>query len=160
MTETTARRRFPMPRDLTERFMLRVVKQPDDCWIWIGARWANGYGKFTMPGTQRRVSAHRWGYERFRGPIPDGLTLDHICRVHSCVNPSHLEAVTSAENTRRGIVGAVNGARVRAKTHCPKGHPYDADNTYWRADFKGRNCRACGRENAARYRAQRGKRTA
>jgi hypothetical protein len=147
-----------MPADLMERWWLRVEEQPDGCWIWTGAKWARGYGRFTMPGDQRRVAAHRFGYEQLVGPIPDGLELDHLCRVHSCVNPSHLEPVTHAENSRRGIAAALSGVRERSKTHCPRGHAYDAENTYWRADWAGRNCRACGRENARRYKAEKRRR--
>lgn len=141
---TSKPRRFPKPADLEARWWLRVEKRADGCWQWVGAQWKLGYGKFTEPGTQRRVGAHRWGYERFVGPIPDGLELDHLCRNPSCVNPSHLEPVTHLENVRRGISGEVNGGRQRSKTHCPRGHEYTAANTYYRRDGNARNCRACG----------------
>jgi hypothetical protein len=42
-----------------------------------------------------------WAYELTYGPIPEGLVIDHLCRVRSCCNPEHLEAVTPEENNRR-----------------------------------------------------------
>jgi hypothetical protein len=150
----TERKRFPMPRDLEARFLLRIDK--DDaggCWTWTGYRWRNGYGVLTMPRTQQRVAAHRWSYERYVGPIPDGLEIDHLCRNRACVNPTHLEPVTRLENVRRGLVPLVNGARERAKTHCPQGHPYDESNTY-RTDRGHRQCRACGAARTRRKKAE------
>lgn len=72
------------------------------CWRWTGAHMGNGYASFSAPG---HVLAHRYSYELNVGPIPAGLTIDHVhakgCRHHDCVNPAHLEAVTQAENNRR-----------------------------------------------------------
>lgn len=70
-----------------------------DCWLWQGALDRDGYGRVTVDG--RGHPAHRVMYEVAVGPIPAGLTLDHLCRVPRCVNPSHLEPVTNAENARR-----------------------------------------------------------
>ena len=78
--------------------------------------------------------AHRVAYELQVGPIPVGLQLDHLCRVRSCVNPAHLEPVTSAENTRRGLRAM--------KTHCPQGHPYAGENLLIRPTGQ-RRCRTC-----------------
>lgn len=128
--------------DSLTKWCERIEIADNDCWIWIGAKWAR-YGKFYV--RPKRHSAHRWGYEALVGPIPDGLELDHLCRNLLCVNPDHLEPVTHEENVRRGIVGAVNRARQRAVTHCPKGHPYNEQNTYYAARGS-RNCRVCGRE--------------
>lgn len=100
---------------LTERFERLYEPEPNSgCWLWKGAT-ACGYGYF------RHRPAHRFAYELYRGPIPEGLQLDHLCRVRSCVNPSHLEAVTQGVNLHRGETIA---ARNAAKTHCPKGHEY------------------------------------
>ena len=119
---------------LTERFWDKV-RVTDSCWEWTGARVA-GYGEFWLDGRVQR--AHRVAYEALVGPIPDGLQIDHLCRVRSCVNPAHLEPVTLAENVRRGNGGLHN----RVKTHCPHGHAYDEMNTY--ITKRGhRGCRRC-----------------
>lgn len=113
------------------------------CWVWQGATRANGYGSVQYCGAPDR--AHRAYYRHFVGPIPDGLALDHLCFVTNCVNPSHLEPVTAAENTRRAIkVKGLNGpmAANKAKTHCIHGHEFNEANTYPRPDG-GRLCRAC-----------------
>ncbi len=143
-------KRFPMPKDLVDRWWLRVRVREDGCWEWIGARWRLGYGKFNVG--ERRVAAHRFGYEMLVGPIPEGLDLDHLCRNPWCVNPDHLEPVTRTENTRRGIAGITNAARQRSISECPAGHPYDEENTYYAARGS-RNCRACDRQRRAERRA-------
>lgn len=71
------------------------------CWLWLGhLNKVTGYGGVRIEG-RRCVSAHRAYYLKHRGPVPDGKELDHTCRVRSCVNPWHLEAVTRAVNDRR-----------------------------------------------------------
>lgn len=111
------------------------------CWIWRAARNAQGYG-VCWNGRSTQL-AHRWVYEQIVGPIPDGLELDHLCRVRACVNPDHLEPVTHAENVRRSP--SANAAKER----CPQGHDYSDENTYeWRGR---RQCRTCSREHKRRY---------
>lgn len=81
------------------RFWPRVRKVDGACWEWIGARIAAGYGVFW--NGRLNTYAHRFAYELLVGPIPAGLTIDHLCRNTSCVNPAHMEPVTRAENNRR-----------------------------------------------------------
>lgn len=73
------------------------------CWIWTAGVGNHGYGRLRkrVGDNTIEILAHRYSYERFVGPIPDGLTIDHLCRVRRCVNPMHLEPVTRAENTLR-----------------------------------------------------------
>jgi len=80
------------------------------CWIWLGSRRGHGYGKVGVNG--RYVGAHRAFYERDKGSIPDGMELDHLCRVRLCVNPDHLEVVTHKENMRRGSNTRLSDAQV------------------------------------------------
>lgn len=87
------------------------------------------------------VRAHRAMYEEVVGKVPDGASLDHLCRNPGCVNPPHLEPVTHTENVRRGH----SGYRNKAKVSCPSGHAYDEANT--RVSVEGwRRCRVCDRE--------------
>lgn len=117
------------------------------CWLWTRHVGKDGYAKVPFRASCR--GAHRWAYELLRGPVPDGLQLDHLCRVRSCVNPAHLEPVTARENTLRGKTIT---ARNATTTHCPQGHPYDARNTWVHKGY--RHCRECRRLNArALYRA-------
>lgn len=91
------------------RFM-QYVEVTDTCWLWTGVcHRTGGYGRFYVGGRGGRfVQAHRWAYEHHLGPIPTGLTIDHLCMVRSCVNPTHLEPVSQAENNRRA---------ARARSH-------------------------------------------
>lgn len=114
------------------------VSRTSGCWLFTGCTKPDGYGRFFYEGKQ--ALAHRVGYEHFVGPIPAGLSLDHLCRVRNCVNPAHLEPVTHAENVKRGIgPTAINAT----KTHCVHGHPFDEANTYIHPTRGDRTCRAC-----------------
>jgi hypothetical protein len=83
------------------RYLIEDRGYKTPCWIWQLGLSEDGYGELTEGGINK--AAHRAYYERHIGPIPDGLILDHLCRVRCCVNPDHLEPVTSRENTRRGL---------------------------------------------------------
>ncbi len=135
---------IPHTRADVDRFLLRVDRS-GGCWVWQG-QLGHGYGVFWCGG--KNVRAHRFAHEAFVGEIPQGLTIDHLCKNRACVRPEHLEAVTGEENTTRAIdfAGNVN----RAKTHCIREHEFSPENTY--VDKLGkRNCRACAREKVKAY---------
>lgn len=134
--------------NLDQRFWAKVEKT-EACWFWTAAIGDDGYGRFWAEGQMRR--AHRVSYIAMVGSVPEGLVLDHLCRQRSCVRPDHLEPVTPLENSLRGIGPTLSTYQYVNVTSCPKGHPYDADNTYHRPDRPGRECRACQREACRRY---------
>lgn len=131
---------------LEERFWNKVMPEPNSgCWLWDASTTPDGYGKFVVNGNLQ--PAHRFSYELNVGKIPEGLHLDHLCRVPQCVNPDHLEPVTRSENVRRGKCVALHVF----KTHCPHGHEYAGDNLYVNPDGR-RICRTCKRESEHRRR--------
>lgn len=132
---------------LPERIRRRIDFD-GSCWMWLGYIDYDGYGKTTE--NRRHQLAHRVVYARLVGPIPQGLTIDHLCRRRACVNPEHLEPVTQKVNTLRGNAVTAENAR---KTHCGNGHPFDVLNTHWTRSGT-RDCRACKRANEARRRAR------
>ena len=122
-----------------QRFWAKVDRT-GECWEWVAARTSSGYGNFNWLGKNK--VAHRVSYELIKGDIPEGLDLDHLCRNRSCVNPEHLEPVTRRENLLRG--DTIPAKHVK-KTHCPKGHKYDEDNTYV-CKNGSRHCRKCRKD--------------
>ena len=129
---------------LAERFEFKVNRDGPlspyaptlgPCWFLSNACFVLGYAELWFEGKQRY--GHIVSYELFVGLMPEGLELDHLCRVRRCVNYNHLEPVTHAENMRRSALAR--------KTHCPQGHPYDVTNTYYPPGGGGRHriCRAC-----------------
>jgi hypothetical protein len=147
MTSGLATRRSISRPYVTARTPLEDTYRVDEngCWIWQLATTAYGYGH--VGRAEYQGGAHRWMYRQLRGEIPEGMQLDHLCRVPICVNPDHMEVVTGWENRRRGT-GPM--ARNAAATHCTNGHPFDEANTcYSKRPENGRirrRCRACSRE--------------
>ena len=137
---------------IEDRFWAKVEKTAT-CWLWTGAKIPYGYGRLfsgsrTPAGSPKTVAVHRFAYELLVGPIPDGLTIDHLCKNPSCVNPEHLEVVTLTENLRRGDGPASINAR---KTECDKGHPLHGENLgLWLNGSRGlqRRCRECKKAKA------------
>lgn len=136
---------------------------PSGCHEWTGPLMNSGYGRLTWrPAGSERVigGAHRLAYLLYVGDVPAGMVVDHSCHNSTecaggdacphrrCVNPAHLEAVPQRENVMRSAVAV--GTLNAAKTHCPQGHPYDAENTYIYRHTKRstteRRCKACRRE--------------
>ena len=115
------------------------VDKSGECWIWQGSKLPNGYGTLVIgsrtDGSRQRHYAHRLAYEIAVGEIPDGLQIDHLCNVRDCVNPAHLEPVTTQENSRRG---------AERRQSCKRGHPFAGENLYIRPDGY-RECLTCRR---------------
>ena len=116
------------------------------CWIWTAAKNPKGYGLFS-PGKDGHIGAHVFAYELENGPIPDGREIDHKCRVHACVRPDHLEAVTHQVNMLRGMTFA---AAKSQQTHCIHGHIFDTQNTLIVPNGT-RRCRKCKNERDRLY---------
>lgn len=129
-----------------ERFWAKVDKRgPDDCWEWIGRRSRDGYGVF------RSNNAHIFAYELAYGPRPSGerIEIHHKCENKGCVNPAHLEALTSQEHRDKHGPACPQGAPKR--THCYQGHELTPENVYLRRDGN-RECRICKRARKERSR--------
>jgi len=128
---------------------LATFTDPDACWLWPGYIRADGYGTCRYrdkPGSL----VHRAAYEELVGPIPSGMEIDHLCRVRHCFNPKHLQPVTPKTNSHRSESFSGRNAR---KTHCKRGHAFDAANTY---NYRGvRICRTCVRMHGKHYRQRR-----
>jgi hypothetical protein len=151
-----------------DRILARVEVNAAGCWVWKGALFGNGYARLYVPGspTRRSDPAHRVAYTEWRGPIPAGLQLDHLCHTRDrscpggracahriCVNPDHLEPVTVAENLHRSPHTIASRQRRHDESRCNNGHQLDGTNL--RIDKRGRRvCRACAREAVNRFRAR------
>lgn len=124
------------------------------CWIWMPAhrqrlaKNGSSYGRWggSVDGKRWISLVHRSAYAAMVGAIPDGLQIDHLCRVRACVNPAHLEPVTCRTNILRGIAPARTRESRAARTHCLRGHEYTSANTITQTNRKGyrlRSCRTC-----------------
>jgi hypothetical protein len=156
----------PKPILLRDRFWTKVNKSGlvnpilgTSCWEWLGYKNPKGYGKVNLSRVECKDSkkrlklAHRIAYAFTVGLIPDDMTIDHLCKNRSCVNPSHMEVVTRGENVLRGDTVS---ARNKNKTHCPKGHEYLHSNIYWHGRSNGnvgRECKICVDARQAVYNA-------
>ena len=150
------RRRVPE----SDRFWPKVNKdgpvpqiRPElgQCWVWTAYLNKSGYGQFGL-ADRSLMLAHRWAWEREHGPVPDGLELDHLCRVRACVRPSHLEAVTRSINAQRGLKGNLKPP-TQMREKCKNGHLMTPENRYPRKDgrYEKYGCRQCARDSCRRY---------
>jgi len=124
-----------------ERFAASFIPEPNSgCWLWLGNLHRMGYGR--LKEGKRVISAHRFAYEYYRGTIPNGLVIDHLCRVPSCVNPWHMEVVTNTVNILRGEGFSARNAK---QTHCIHGHLLAGENLQIvvRGTRRWRKCKAC-----------------
>lgn len=139
---------------LPTRITSRIAVPRPDCWIWQGAT-DHGYGRVWIDGKAKRV--HRLVWEALYGPIPEGLQLDHICRVRMCCNPAHLDLVTALENSQRAkpFRTVVKRVPLPDRSHCSQGHPLDGGNLIKQGgEWRCRECRrAASRKSVHRRRA-------
>ena len=135
----------PLISRLLDRINVVDTGYVSPCWLWLGKKDKDGYGQMTVGGGPARDQrVHRVTYQLWVGPLVAGLEPDHLCRVRSCCNPDHLEAITIRENILRGEGTAAMNAR---KTHCQNGHQFTDDNVYvWHGM---RRCLACRRRSAS-----------
>jgi hypothetical protein len=137
---------------MIDRFNDLYSPEPNTgCWIWLGYLRGIGYGLIASdPDSDskvRRLSAHRASYQMFRGPIPEGLEIDHKCKMPCCVNPQHLEAVPPLVNKERSDSPATINAK---KKFCKNGHSLDDPSVYtWNG--RKRLCRICRAAYCRRY---------
>ena len=130
------------PYDTPEIRFWAKVNKTDSCWLWTAHTNTKGYGMFHIDSKQSETVSHRFSYELLKGKIPDGMVLDHLCRVRSCVNPDHLEIVTWKENALRGYGPSAINAR---KQNCPKcGNNFSQTKT-------GRKCIFCLKKYKANW---------
>lgn len=124
---------------------MEKVEKTSTCWLWTGVTSGSGarYGYFRPGGTAPKVPAHRWAYEYFVGPIPEGLEVDHVaergCTSKLCVNPAHLEPVTHKINRQRGRLRTCRSGRHDLT---------NPDNVRWDSEGNRRGCIVCHREKA------------
>ncbi|WP_394253683.1 HNH endonuclease signature motif containing protein [Arthrobacter pityocampae] len=124
-------------KTIRERIISKVLVDDAGCWVFQGAKNSKGYGSVRVDGAS--LSTHRVMYELDKGPIPDDMDVDHLCRVRACCNPEHLEAITRQIHATRSLAAQ--------KDHCKKGHPLAGDNlrVVTRGTRTSRVCIKCAR---------------
>lgn len=134
---------------LAAKIEFYLDKQPNGCWVWTRSKDIGGYGRVTWYG--KGMPVHRAYLIDLGRNVPEGMTVDHLCRVRACANPDHLEVVTNRENILRGFGPPAVNAR---KTCCKNGHEFTNENTSIRPNG-GRYCRACWRATWHKRHAER-----
>jgi len=114
------------------------------CWLWTGADNGTGYGRITVAG--KFLLAHRAVYEALRGPIQDGMTIDHLCRIRCCVNPDHLEVVSMKVNILRGFGPTAINSKKRSCPRCGGAYSFCKG---------GRHCEGCNERRRVERRNER-----
>jgi len=131
------------------RFAGMIRIDENGCWIWTKAHFSTGYPAIRIEGKKTR-RAHRVAWELCVGPIPEGLQIDHLCRVKSCVNPAHLEPVTAKVNAQRAVPFRANGGGgPRRAAYCKRGHPFDQEGVRFSDGRTFRYCYTCNRMRRA-----------
>lgn len=129
-----------IPQHVIDTVWTRVrVAGPDECWPWKMSIGSHGYGQASWSigeGRSAGTTAHRVAWVAANGPIPDDLTVDHLCHNRLCCNPAHMQLLSLVDNAKRN--------RNSQKTECPRGHAYDDENTYI-TRLGHRRCRECAR---------------
>jgi hypothetical protein len=126
-----------IPNTVERMLRINVDRSSGDCWIWKSPIGHNGYGKAHI--MSRAYLAHRVFYKHYKGDIPEGFQIDHLCKVRNCVNPDHLEAVPPHINNYRSESPC---ALNRLKDECKHGHLLSGDNLYVTKDGR-RQCKTC-----------------
>lgn len=140
-------------RSVEDRFIEKIIKLPSGCWEWTGATVPFGYGVFQLGRGVGVTRSHRFAYELWVGPIPEGMFVCHTCDNPPCCNPEHLFLGSNGDNMKD--MHAKNRSWQRRRTHCPQGHPYDEENTW--VDTSGRRrCRKCRRVHRRAMKEERG----
>ena len=131
--------KYPVPQRVIDRIFDGInTRSKKKCWEWNLSIGTHGYGQigWYFSGKSAGTTAHRVAWVAVNGPIPEGMTIDHLCRNRKCVNPNHLQLLTNEENASN------NGNSL--KTHCVRGHAYEGDNLY-KSPRGDRRCRECAK---------------